>query len=308
MLDQYVRLLKNGEIVAFPTETVYGLGADAWNAEAIRKVFAQKGRPADNPLIVHINAISMAHRFARKIPDEAQTLMEHFWPGPLTLILQKEPTVLDLITAGMPTVALRYPRNPLAQRLIAKAGPLVAPSANSSGRPSPTRPKHIDDDFGPNFPVIDGGSTDIGLESTVLDVTSSPYKVYRPGKVSRSEIHQSINTKVTMASPQQGASKSPGTKYTHYTPDAKVRWLKEKEKPLNPKTLYLLHSFSPADNFHHIIHYAGDYNQMARELYDRFRQADYDGYQTVAVEPFPPEQVNPMIPALKNRINKAIGR
>src|SRR5699024_6331618 len=131
-------------------------GADARDAEAVQKVFAQKGRPADNPLIVHVCSTDMARSFVQEIPGDARALMDQFWPGPLTIILKKKPEVLDVITAGLPTVALRWPSHPMAQKLIAGAGPLVAPSANSSGRPSPTRAEHVQEDFGQNFPVIDG--------------------------------------------------------------------------------------------------------------------------------------------------------
>ena len=309
MLDRYIQLLKEGNIVAFPTETVYGLGADAWSAEAIQKVFDQKGRPADNPLIVHVCSVAMAQTFVRQVSDDAQRLIDQFWPGPLTLILEKKPEVLDIITAGLPTVALRWPSHPLAQKLIAAAGPLVAPSANSSGRPSPTRPKHIKTDFGQDFPVIDGGRTDIGLESTVLDLSDKPYRIYRPGKISLNEIQRAISSPVTIADRQDdAAAKSPGTKYTHYAPDAAVRWLKTDEKTNNPDTLYLLHSADAESRPANVIAYEGDLQRMARELYDRFRQADHDNYSTIAIEAFLPEETDPIIPALENRIGKAIGR
>ena len=309
MLDHYIQLLKEGNTVAFPTETVYGLGADAWSAKAIQKVFDQKGRPADNPLIVHVCSVAMAQTFVRQISDDAQRLMDQFWPGPLTLILEKRPEVLDIITAGLPTVALRWPSHRLAQQLIEAAGPLVAPSANSSGRPSPTRAEHVKTDFGSDFPVIDGGQTNIGLESTVLDLSEKPYRIYRPGKISPKEIQRAISSPVTIADRQDdAAAKSPGTKYTHYAPDAAVRWLKTDEKPESSDTLYLLHSADAEAMPANVIAYGGDLRRMARELYDRFRQADHDNYTTIALEPFSPKETDPMIPALKNRISKAIGR
>lgn len=309
MLDRYVELLKNGQVVAFPTETVYGLGADAWNPDAVRKVFTTKGRPADNPLIVHISDLKMVDDFAEIISEDAQKLMAAFWPGPLTLILKKKPDVLDIITAGLDTVALRWPQHPLSQKLIAQAGPLVAPSANSSGKPSPTKAKHVKEDFGDNFPVIDGGQTDIGLESTVLDVSKLPYRIYRPGVISADKIEEVIGKEVKVdssSSTAETAAKSPGTKYSHYTPEATVQWLKG-DPQKNDTILYLLHSNRYQQARSNTTHFHQDYNRMARELYDRFRQADHHGYQKVLVEPFSNKQLqNPIVQALQNRISKAV--
>jgi L-threonylcarbamoyladenylate synthase len=307
LLDRYIKLLKRGDIVAFPTETVYGLGADAWNPSAIQKVFDQKGRPADNPLIVHISSADMVSDFTAEIPDEAHTLMEQFWPGPLTLIFKKKPDVLDIITGGLNTVALRWPKHPLSQELIAQVGPLVAPSANSSGKPSPTKPEHVTEDFGKHFPVIAAGETDIGLESTVLDVSRKPFQIYRPGAISIEQIQEIIDAKVLMATNDSDSSpKSPGTKYTHYAPMATVQWMND--HPQNKHTLYLLHRSNHNLQADNIIHYDGDYQRMAHELYDRFRQADHDGYGTIAIESFSDQQQNELIPALANRIQKAISK
>lgn len=309
MLDRYIKLLKQGKIVAFPTETVYGLGADAWNPSAIQKVFAQKGRPSDNPLIVHVASIPTVDQFAQEIPDDARTLMRHFWPGPLTLIFKKKQDVLDLVTAGLDTVAIRWPKHPLSQDLIANVGPLVAPSANSSGRPSPTRTQHVYDDFGTGFPVIDAGETAIGLESTVLDLSDEPYRIYRPGAITRQEIEEIIGKEILTSDDNETdtTAKSPGTKYTHYTPDAKVRWLDAGEAVDKNGTLYLLHTHTVAEPADHIIQYEGDFQKLGHELYDRFRQADHQGYKEVVVEPFPDKQQDSLIPALQNRIEKAIG-
>lgn len=305
MLNRFVSLIKEGEIVAFPTETVYGLGADAWNPEAIQKVFQKKGRPADNPLIVHVSSVMMAEEFAKEISDDAKKLIQNFWPGPLTLIFKKKAEVPDVLTAGMPTVAIRWPRHPLSQELIAQAGPLVAPSANTSGKPSPTRPEHVKEDFGEDFPVIEAGETDIGLESAVLDVSKEPYKIYRPGGISREKIEAVLGRSIEVAdSSNEAAEKSPGTKYTHYAPKAEVKWLEGKAD--DPDTLYLFHSRMPELKTDNIIQYEGDYRQMARELYDRFRQADHDGYKRIAIEPFDDVTEKEMIPALKNRIKKAL--
>ncbi|WP_205719968.1 L-threonylcarbamoyladenylate synthase [Fodinibius halophilus] len=307
MLSRYVKLLERGELVAFPTETVYGLGADAWNPSAIQKVFEQKGRPADNPLIVHISNRTMVDSFAQTVPPAAEKLMTHFWPGPLTLIFDKKPEVLDILTGGLDTVAIRWPRHPLSQELIAQAGALVAPSANSSGKPSPTKPKHVKEDFGKKFPVIAAGETDIGLESTVLDVSSEPFRIYRPGAISAEQISKVAGKKVERASQPSAntEARSPGTKYTHYSPDATVQWLKDDLD--SQETLYLLHTQYDNLKAENIVHYKGNFREMAHELFDRFRQADFHGFHTVLIEPFSAEQLQkPLVRALQNRISKAV--
>lgn len=310
MLDRYINLLKSGQVVAFPTETVYGLGADAQNPSAVQKIFEVKGRPADNPLIVHISSLDMLQELAKEIPEEAQQLIDAFWPGPLTLIFKKKPHVLDLITAGLDTVAIRWPSHPLSQDLIARVGPLVAPSANSSGRPSPTKPEHIKEDFGEHFPIVEAGETQIGLESTVLDVSRKPFQLYRPGGVGQNQIENIIQRAIEVPSPRQtGAPKSPGTKYSHYAPDARVDWLTDPVPSDSETILYLLHSYEPAEEAEHIILFDQNYEEMAHQLYDRFRQADHQGYTEILIEPFSDDlkKREPLAAALYNRISKAMG-
>lgn len=312
-IEKAVEIIRNGSPVAFPTETVYGLGADAWNPDAIKNVFEVKGRPSDNPLIVHIASPNLVKDFAARIPEAAQQLMDACWPGPLTLIFKKKPEVLDLITAGLHTVALRWPSHALAQELIFRAGPLVAPSANKSGRPSPTRAEHVTEDFGDDFPVIDGGATQIGLESTVLDISEKPFRIYRPGYIEKQQIEQITGKKVILqqnGSDDQGA-RSPGTKYSHYSPEAALRWLDKTDSFDHDDTLYLLHSLNIENRENErLIHYHQDFEKMAAELYDRFRQADHDGYGHVLVEPFSDDikRKYPIAEALENRISKATGR
>jgi L-threonylcarbamoyladenylate synthase len=311
LLHRYIRLLKSGEVVAFPTETVYGLGADAWNLSAVQRVFEVKGRPSDNPLIVHIISRDMLKQFAADIPEKAELLMKAFWPGPLTLIFNKKPEVLDAITAGLNTVAVRWPSHPVAQKLIAQTGPLVAPSANSSGRPSPTKPEHVKEDFGDGFPVIEAGETEIGLESTVLDVSSAPFQIYRPGAVGAQQIEGILKEPVKIGGKTTGkqAARSPGTKYSHYSPEAKVKWLNNEEIVESDTVLFLLHTKKPDKKAHNIIVFEEDYRAMAHQLFDRFRQADHQGYQEIRVEPFSGDQLEavPIVAALKNRISKAVG-
>lgn len=310
MLDKYVSLLKSGEVVAFPTETVYGLGADALNPDAIKKVFEIKGRPSDNPLIIHIASQDSVKDFAADIPDAAKKLMDAFWPGPLTLIFKKKAEVLDIITGGLPTVALRWPSHPISQNLIAQTGPLVAPSANTSGSPSPTRPEHVMEDFGDDFPVIQAGETQIGLESTVLDISEKPFKIYRPGYIGKSHIEKTIGEEVNFSEANnESAAKSPGTKYSHYAPRTEVRWFKEDEKATVNHTMYLFHNQNPEVVSDHIIYYRGNYSKMAYELFDRFRQADHQNLKHIVIEPFTEAVLdeNAIARALYNRISKAIG-
>ena len=313
-IDKAVELLQAGETVAFPTETVYGLGADAWNPTAIRKVFEIKGRPTDNPLIVHIASRQMVRDFTDTAPEEAEKLMEELWPGPLTLIFKKKSEVLDLVTGGLDTVALRWPNHPLSQELIFRAGPLVAPSANISGHPSPTKAEHVKDDFGSDFPVIDGGSTRIGLESTVVDVTSKPLVIYRPGYISLQQIENISGKEVVRYTESDNSeTRSPGTRYSHYSPRAAVRWLEKEEQPDREDALYLLHTLE-AESSDRLVHYRGDYHRLAGELYDRFREADHRELRTVIIEPLPEpgsgdgESPEGILEALQNRIVKAIGR
>jgi len=327
-IEQAASRLKSGGLVAFPTETVYGLGACAWNAEAIRQVFVCKGRPADNPLIVHLSHPSEISSFALEIPASAVRLIHAFWPGPLTLILPKKPEVLDLLTGGLDSVALRMPAHPVALALIEASGPLVAPSANRSGRPSPTHPAHVRHDLGPDVMVIGDAPCTYGLESTVLDLTTTPAILCRPGHLGAQELSAVLGEPVvSMTSALDGhAPRSPGMKYTHYSPNAEVRWAKPSIHPPS-RTLWLVHSSvatvaskdivatvaskdivaTVASEDIAVVDYAGDFVQMARELYDRFRQADLEGRPCVWIEPLPPPPHDGVIAALFNRITKAIG-
>jgi L-threonylcarbamoyladenylate synthase len=303
--DDAAKLILAGDIVAFPTETVYGLGADATNPVAIKKIFNTKGRPADNPLIVHISDAEQLEYIVADIPEPAKKLMNTFWPGPLTLVFNKQQSVPDLVTAGLSTVAVRMPSHTVALELIRKSKPLVAPSANKSGRPSPTRASHVIADYGTVVPVLDGGPCVFGIESTVLDVTSEPYTILRPGSVSAEELKSVCNIEVVFSMNKGGANvKSPGIKYSHYKPDAKVVWFSGDEAG---KVLRISHSENSTDKEHHIS-FAGDFNVMASMLYDLFRTADSKGYDVIAIDTLPPDVKHPIIIALKNRIEKAVDK
>lgn len=219
-----VELLKAGEVIAMPTETVYGLAGDATNDVAIRKIFEAKGRPADNPLIVHVASIEQAEHFAQTIPPVAKRLMEAFWPGALTIILPSNGRASSLVTAGLDSIGLRMPDHDAALDLIRLSGlGLAAPSANRSGRPSPTSAKHVADDLSGRIAgIMDGGPTGIGVESTVIDCTTEPATILRPGGVTKEAIEAVIGPVNLDANlnDETAAPRSPGMKYTHYAPSA----------------------------------------------------------------------------------------
>lgn len=221
---QAARLIHEGEIVAFPTETVYGLGADATNEQAIKKVFIAKGRPASDPLIVHISDVKMLKGIVKEVPEVARLLMEKFWPGPLTLIFKKTDRIPGSVTAGLSTVAVRMPDNAVALNLIAESGvPLAAPSANMFGRPSPTQVSHVLDDLGGKIKMIlNGGPTEVGVESTVLDITCSPPVILRPGGISRESLESIVGAVEISRGKDKGLPISPGLMKQHYAPKARL--------------------------------------------------------------------------------------
>lgn len=227
-LEAAAQLIKEGEVVGIPTETVYGLGANALEKEAVLKIFAAKGRPADNPLIVHIGRFCELEKLTDFVPEKAKMLAENFWPGPLTMIFKSNGAVPKETTGGLDTVAVRFPSHPVANELIELAGlPIAAPSANTSGKPSPTTAAHVFHDMNGKIPlIIDGGECLVGVESTVISMVSDPPRLLRPGGVTVEQIEGVIgkigidpsvehNIQVKKAS-------SPGMKYKHYSPSCKV--------------------------------------------------------------------------------------
>lgn len=221
-------LIRSGELVAFPTETVYGLGADALRAEASKKIYAAKGRPSDNPLIIHIARIEDLDRIVKEVPKEAKLLAEKFWPGPLTMIMEKSSIVPYETTGGMDTVAIRMPSHPVALALIrAGGGYIAAPSANTSGRPSPTKAEHVYEDLHGKIPMIlDGGEVGIGLESTIIDLSEKVPMILRPGYITKSMLEEVIgpvrDDPGLIASDSSVHPKAPGMKYRHYAPRAEL--------------------------------------------------------------------------------------
>lgn len=274
-LKQAAQLICDGKLVAFPTETVYGLGANALDKEAVAKIFVAKGRPQDNPLIVHLHNSEQVNELVQEVPETAKKLMNIFWPGPLTLVLKKKDIIPLNVSAGLPTVALRMPNHPIALELLRTANvPIVAPSANISGRPSPTDAQHVYEDLqGKIEAIIDGGRCTIGIESTVVDLSEEVPCLLRKGKISKEELETIIGP--IKEQHKSETPKAPGMKYKHYSPQATViivtkDSLKEEEQKYQDKKSILLTY--------------NDDEEMARELFKDFRDADKKGYQIIFVK------------------------
>lgn len=227
-LKKHAKLLSEGKTVIFPTETVYGLGANALDEDAVKKIYEAKGRPSDNPLIVHIHEKEQVHKLAKDVNDNAKIVMDRFWPGPITIILNKKDIVPKTTSGGLDTVAIRMPSHEIAKEIIKQSGvPIAAPSANISGRPSPTKAQHVKDEMeGRVSGIVLGGDSNFGLESTVLDLTSETPMILRPGSITKEDL-ESVLGKVeldpSLAKKEDNQkAKAPGMKYTHYSPDADV--------------------------------------------------------------------------------------
>jgi L-threonylcarbamoyladenylate synthase len=319
-------ILKRGGLVAFPTETVYGLGADALNGEAVARIFTAKGRPIDNPLIVHIEHILQIERLAVNIPAEAYILAERFWPGPLTLVLESAQVVPPETTGGLDTVALRLPQHRVALELLRAAGvPVAAPSANLSGRPSPTTARHVLDDLSGRIDaVLDGGPCTVGVESTVLDIRNGEPLLLRPGGVTMEEISAVLGKECRLAAWEQGSPSpppSPGLKYAHYSPRAplylvtghpsavlsKLRGLVEHYHELG-KIVGLLVSSENVGKLAceqmEVLGSRHDPAAQATELFAALRRFDEQGVDVILAEGYPEKGVGL---ALMNRLRKAAG-
>ena len=228
-IEEAAQLIRDGELVGMPTETVYGLGANALDETAVRKIFAAKGRPADNPLIVHVSCLDEIAPLVKCIPESAKRLMEAFWPGPMTLILPKSDAIPSVVSAGLDTVGIRLPSSEAARALIRAAGrPIAAPSANRSGRPSPTTAQHVFEDMDGRIPLIlDGGPCAVGVESSVIDATGEVPVILRPGGVTPEMVQEvlgrvSVDEHVMSPLREGEIVRSPGMKYRHYAPQAKT--------------------------------------------------------------------------------------
>lgn len=320
-------ILKNGGLVAFPTETVYGLGGDALNRESSHKIYAAKGRPSDNPLIVHIARWEDIYKITREVPKEAELVARAFWPGPLTMILYKNEKVPYETTGGLDTVAVRFPSHQVARQLIELGGGFVAaPSANTSGRPSPTNARDVAEDMnGVIEAIIDGGEVGIGIESTILDMTVTPPQILRPGYITREmleEVLGQVDQDVTMFETGTGqAPKAPGMKYRHYAPKGKLVIVKgdrqavvdyvnrqsEEARRKGVKTGVIATRETEALYHSDVVLSAGsrqDEDSIARHLYSCLREFDRQEAKLLFSESFEAPGIGM---AVMNRLLKAAG-
>jgi L-threonylcarbamoyladenylate synthase len=304
-LTRAAEALRAGELVAFPTETVYGLGADAGDADAIARIFAAKGRPADNPLIVHLADAEGIQRVARDVTPLARDLAARFWPGPLTLVLEAGPNLPSITTGGLHTVAVRVPDHPVATALLrAAAIPVAAPSANRSGRPSPTTAAHVLEDLGPAVDIVlDGGACPVGVESTVVDARGERPVVLREGTITREDLGASDVV------PGAGAlAASPGTRYRHYAPDCRVVLAPigggaELAADLRRQggRVGLVAPDGPPEGVAGIARFDGT-PDLARQLYASLRDAELAGVEVLVVESVPEDGIGR---AVMDRLRRA---
>jgi L-threonylcarbamoyladenylate synthase len=318
------QLLSENEVVALPTETVYGLGGNAESDEAVAKIFAAKGRPADNPLIIHIAEKAQLLPFVKEVPIKAEQLMEAFWPGPLTIIFKMKAGVLsEKATAGLATVAVRMPDHPVAHALLKKCGlPIAAPSANSSGKPSPTNAEHVLEDLdGKIAGVLDGGPTGVGVESTVIDCSETIPVILRPGGVTKEQLEEvigEVRVDPALSSASDSKPKAPGMKYQHYSPNAPLylvdgsqsffqRLIDEK------RTAGLRVGVLTTED--HVEEYSSDVvlacgkrselSTVATALYETLRDFNHEKVDIIYSEVFPDTGVGN---AIMNRLQKAAGQ
>ena len=326
-MEEAAQLIRSGELVAFPTETVYGLGADALNPQASKKIYAAKGRPSDNPLIVHIARFEDLEEIAKEVPQEAKKLADAFWPGPLTMIVYKNEKVPYETTGGMDTVAIRMPDHPAALELIRQSGCLIAaPSANTSGRPSPTFAEHVAEDLGGRIPMIlDGGEVGIGIESTIIDLTEKIPMILRPGYITKEMLEAVIGTVRTdpgiIAADSTKKPKAPGMKYRHYAPKANLMLIDGAKCAVVDKINELTDAMHSEGKKVGIIgtdetvaSYRGDMvlsigaredeDAIARHLYKLLREFDEADVDVIYSESFATPRIGQ---AIMNRLLKAAG-
>lgn len=316
-IDYAASLLSDGGVVAFPTETVYGLGADAENDDGVRRIFSIKGRPADHPLIVHLADESLIYRWAREIPESAFRLAERFWPGPLTIVLRRSPRVSDLVTGGLDTVGLRVPSHPVAQALLREfGGGIAAPSANRFGRISPTHAEHVREELGPAPDLIlDGGDCQVGLESTIISLVGNRPVLLRPGAVKLTDLCEAVGEAVALQIQPDPKLRAPGGHDSHYAPLTFSSIVSRVNLPAATRLLsdngqrVALLCISNID--HETCQTAGciilseDPADYGRALYASLRRLDASGYDTILIEE--PPATEPWC-AVRDRIQRAACR
>ncbi len=325
-------ILRQGGLVAFPTETVYGLGGDATDKEASKKIYAAKGRPSDNPLIVHIAKFSQLEDISKDLPETAKKLADAFWPGPLTMVVNKNEVIPYETTGGLDTVAVRMPNNPVALALIEESGCMIAaPSANTSGRPSPTKASHVYEDLSGKIDVIlDGGPVDIGLESTIVDLTEDVVTILRPGYINMDMLKKVVgevridpgivyNDKGTLSGAKP---KAPGMRYKHYAPKGDLTIISGEEQKVvaaineltkesidNGSKVGIIATSETADRYKAgqvlVIGERADESSIAHNLYDILRQFDELDVDVIYSESFATPNMGQ---AIMNRLLKAAGQ
>jgi L-threonylcarbamoyladenylate synthase len=304
-VSEAAALIRSGDLVAFPTETVYGLGGNALDVSAVEKIYAAKGRPAGSPLIVHVDSIEMARGLAREWPENAEKLARRFWPGPLTLVLPKQPHVPDRLTAGLDTVGIRVPSNAIALALIREAGvPIAAPSANRFTELSPTTAQHVRETLGDRVSmVLDGGRTTVGIESTVLSLAESDAILLRPGMVSQADIEAVIGPVRVSKSADAAAHPAPGMHPRHYSPRTPLVLVDDGVLPADGRSVYLWwHHQADAARCVKMPDVPREY---AAILYEKLHEADAEHLDWIAVET-PPQ--DPSWTAIRDRLKRAAAR
>ena len=315
-------ILRQGGLVGIPTETVYGLGANGLDPDAVGRIFAAKGRPQDNPLILHIPSEDWLERYCEDIPPSAYALAERFWPGPLTMILKRRPVVPDAVTAGLDTVGMRCPAHPVCRAILEAADiPVAAPSGNTSGRPSPTTAGHMWEDMeGKIDAIVDGGPCTVGVESTIVDLTWTPPRLLRPGGVTLEQLEEAlgevaVDPAVTRPMGAGEKPRAPGMKYRHYAPRAPVtvvagdpagsaRYIQENAAPEDG--IICFDEFAPLFPGHYVerLGPSGDKGEQARRIFDALRA--FDDTPVKAIWAQCPEAAGLGL-AVANRLNKAAG-
>jgi L-threonylcarbamoyladenylate synthase len=313
-LDEAVAALRNGELVAFPTETVYGLGANARDPIALRRIFEAKGRPVDHPLILHLDHPRFLARWVERVPEQVELLAQRFWPGPLTLVMKRSAEVSDVLTGGQDTVAVRIPSHPMALQLLnAFGGGIAAPSANRYGRLSATRPEHVREEFGALVRVIlDGGECSIGLESTILSLVGERPRLLRPGRVGLAELEAAIGP--VDVGPAPDAPRVPGSHARHYAPQTAVSLVPSAELEedvaamMHEKKKVAVLAQRPPRKVHPGVTWINAGRRAdtyARELYSNLRSLDKAGAERILVEQVPDQ---PQWAAVRDRLQRASAR